>query len=1096
MGSEKSAGSVTSQQNPHNDYTAYSNNPTPQSIVNRDIVTPTAGLISVGEGSSKYIKEENATYVGTKDGVMRYEGRQTTVGGRFIAGGTVMEGANKPLSETSPEAQQRFQDIKEKGETSLSAAEKLRAATEKIIASRAEALKGVTLRAADLLKEKVFAKQVVGAESYTAGLKEREAVEAQRQHVLNPALAGLKPDLSAQEAAIIKERLSGANYPDYPVFEFQKEDKTITETWEVLPSIMPSFEEMVELAKYPSNVEYQRQRAVEGFQTESENQLFGLPVIGGGLKWFEEGVSGVQEYLTTKNVFGLEKDVVSSSFSKNVLGAANIVKPSTLVSAAKTGGVIAEEVFNEPQQFFKRVGTGVSLTVEREVTAFKTNPAEASATALGFVAGFYLLSGGKPLDFLKSPKEASAVEAIVRKGKPLSISRGLVIGEETGKGLAVRVKAVKTVLGEKGLVEEPIDATFLGTVKVSAGKQAQAFLRANKAAVAEAGGKFKVLSVEKTASSVLQTESKAVATAKGLRVELKGGGTSVFTRVKGEPTTVFLSTGEVAGEGVINIPKSKWRLNVGSKKNFPNALEKISVRGKDVPFKLEYESTSGGGIVEGARVGADFADLGKGVVDASTGKARQELFVNARTTNTPVKMVSAMQDFINRNPKLLRLSVGAKETFAKPLEYIKSKTKAYGKPSTEESVFKLTELGEKKSGKGVAEFYSGGGRTYPNEPIAKPLTLPKSVVGRYLDTSQKEAEFNSHFSFKTYPKNAEILEKSNIPEGYTGKLERFGYSKSYFFGKVKRLVSSKDNFNGGGNNRPLSNSGGGASVDVNVGGGSKQVMELSEAGGKLNEPKVFAVPLGVSEVQIRAAASKAVSDFYAKQAVRSSALGVASTKAVTSRATVSRSGFNTSNRNGTMQFTRNESRTSMQPISRVSNRSSSLLENKTGTRNATRMFDVNALRTRAFTSTGTATETRVGFGTALRLTSNTLTRTATRAATLTRTSTLTRITVTPPPGKPEITPPPDVPFTFVLPKGSVLLSERRRKRLPSKFFLKSKSGKTGRAPLSDLLNLNITALAIRSKPHSPSVRTANKFFERSSGLVVPTAEQIRSKFRF
>jgi hypothetical protein len=1060
MGSEKSAGSVTSQQNPHNDYTAYSKNPVQQSIVNREIVTPT-GRLSLAEGASSYNKEENATYVGTKEGVMRYVGRQTTVGGKFIAGGTVMEGANKPSSETSPEAQARFQALKAAEESVEAGKAQRELAAKKIAANRAAARGGVVLGGEELARENVFSEQVAGAEAYSKSLKEREAFEATRTHVLNPALVGLNPNIDEREAKIISERLSGKNYPDFPVFEFTKVDKT--ETLPVL--VMPSRDELDQQIKAWNELkrqekilneggkaELERQLAVEGFQTESENQLFALPVVGGGLKWFEEGVSGTQKYFASHDVFGREKDVVSSSFSSALLSTANIVKPSTWVSMAKTTGVIAEEAVNAPQQFFKRIGTGVGIVVKSEETAFKTNPAEATATVLGTAAGFYVLSGGKPFEFLKSTKNANAVEeAIVREGKPLSVSQGLVIGEETSKGLAVRVKAVKTVLGETGLKEVPIDATFLGTVKESAGKQADAFIRMNRDAVKNQGGGFKVLSVEKTTSSVLQTESEAVATRKGLRVELKGSGTNVFTRVKGAPNTMFTSVGEVTGEGVVNIPKSKWLLNVGSKKNFPNALEKISVRGKDIPFKLEYVSTSGGGIVEGARLDADFANVGKNVVDASTGKARQELFVNARTTNTPVKMVSAMQDFINRNPKLLRLSVGAKETFPKPLEYIKSKMKDYGKPSTEESVFRLTELGE-KNGK---EFYSGHGRVYPNEPIAKPLRLGERT------------------------------------------LERVSYSKSYFFGKVKRLVTNKDNFNGGANNRPLSNSGGGASVDVNVGGGSKQVMvmNLSEAGGKSKAPRVFAVPVGVSEVQIRGAASKAVSDFYGKAAVRSSALGIAATKAVTTPAMVSRNAFNTSNRSGTMQFTRTDTRSSAQPVTRVSSKNGveTLTRESTSSRAATRLFNVGGTNTRAFTNTGTGTETRVGSGTALRTAANTLTRTATRTVTLTRTATLTRfVPVTPPGGGGGG----GGGGGVIIPKGDVLDIERKRKRLPSKFFLKVKSVKTGRAPLSDLFNLNVTELAIRGKAHSPSVKTANKFFERSGGLIIPTQEQIRSKFRF
>lgn len=1314
MGIEKSAGSVTSVQYPHNDYTAYSNNPTPQTIVNREIVTST-GRISVGEGSSKYIKEENATYVGTKDGVMRFEGRQTTVGGKFIAGGTVMEGANAPSSSLSPEAQVRFQVLKaaeqEKAQRELEAKQVAsnRAAAlpfdlKRELVSRVPFVKGFSetfgrnllTNVREMVERKqfnvefkeepnYFLKDYLELQAITKAVEKKmfgvdfegfsnssatPVFEKNGSSKVSTAVVTLpsqekftvlqeepkikftqlpKPELTFEEKQaegatnfynfIVTNNPNTQGSPDQITggYAGSKAAETfapslfkVQKDYDAQVAVIAAENEAVLSARYPISHSYFKgwgwEKNPESFEENVGSVGSGLlrlpeTIVGAGVgvgkAYYEMGVEAIgkpvssEERYWTKQVFA--PHVESALFLAGTVLVSEVVFAAPIVSGAVKGlGLVGKTV----------LGAGVGGAFMGVPSALAGEKLEAVA---GKTFGGAVLGGGLAFGAEKffSKKASAATEAIFGEGNPLSVSRGLVIGEETGRGLAVRVKAVKTVLGETGLTEVPIDATFLGSVKLSAGKQARAFIRANKAAVAEAGGRFKVLSVDKTASSILYTESEAIATGKGLWVELKGVGTNVFTRDAGAPNTMSTSVGEVKGAGVVNIPKWRWRLNVGAKTSFPNALEKIRVRGKDVPFSLDYVSTGGGGIVEGARLDADFAGLGKNVVDASTGKARQELFVNSRTVNTPVTRVQALQDFVNRHPKLLRLSVGAKESFPKALEYIKSKTTKYGAPSTEESFFKLTELGEKKGKQGTVELYSGHGNVYPNEPIGKPLTLggrryvlskelPISVernplqleefnfneaiknlkrfrsseveFGGYLDKegniihlikgtkTQVEfvgyppekavASFHSHPGGHSFPSayfdsldnvvggDVIALHGRKLPDfivsrksltlynprevGYAGveaknyflkdyvgkrarysdldiqqikwniptekviklvearRLEQFGSSKNYFFGKVKRFVTSKENVGGGASNRPLSNSGGGASVDVDVGGGSKQVMELSKAGSKLGEPRVLAVPSSVDAVQIRAAASKAVSDFYSKQAVRSSSLGVVSVKAVTGSSKVSRNAFQVSNRSGTMQFTRIESRTSMQPVSRVSNRSNSILENKTDTRTVNRMFDVNAVRPRAVSLTGTVTETRVGVGAALRLVSNTAPRTATRTATLT----LPRLTITPiTPPPVTVTPPPLVPVGIPIPKGSVL-SDRRRKRFPDKFFLKSKSKKTGRAPLSDLFNLNVTSLAIRGKAHSPSVRVAEKFFRRSSGLVVPTAEQIASKFKF
>jgi len=143
--------------------------------------------------------------------------------------------------------------------------------------------------------------------------------------------------------------------------------------------------------------------------------------------------------------------------------------------------------------------------------------------------------------------------------------------------------------------------------------------------------------------------------------------------------------------------------------------------------------------------------------------------------------------------------------------------------------------------------------------------------------------------------------------------------------------------------------------------------------------------------------------------------------------------------------------------------------------------------TREATRAATRAQVRAGIF-PLRSTLRTRTRTLTRQ--LQRTSLKTKLrTIVPPPVVPKITirtPPPKIPYGVA---GAPV------KRFKSEFDLKKFKAKPPKkkelAPLADLFSKAITELRIGRPAKSPSVKTARKFFFKTGGLRVPTAEMIR-----
>lgn len=93
---------------------------------------------------------------------------------------------------------------------------------------------------------------------------------------------------------------------------------------------------------------------------------------------------------------------------------------------------------------------------------------------------------------------------------------------------------------------------------------------------------------------------------------------------------------------------------------------------------------------------------------------------------------------------------------------------------------------------------------------------------------------------------------------------------------------------------------------------------------------------------------------------------------------------------------------------------------------------------------------------------------------------------TPPPTPVTVPPPPVLLFPFK--KGED--RKKRRKRL-EKYWLRKKKTKFVLEPIADLLSISLTTARTFRPARSPSVVTARKYFARTLGLRVPTAEMLK-----
>lgn len=456
---------------------------------------------------------------------------------------------------------------------------------------------------------------------------------------------------------------------------------------------------------------FEEKREVEGLQAESEANLFSMPG-GEAIQVWEKGLTGVNEFFDKNAVaphyLGKPFADFELAVGRTVIGTAtSVLKPSVVQTQLRMGAVTIRQATAEPERFIKQVGTGFSIAAKKAPEVL-TTPAGLGAV-VGTGATFFLLSGGK--FFPKKPVDVeAAAEAVLRRGDPLSVSFGKLVGVETKRGMA-------------------------GSVR-------------NKFVIDEGGNVVRAADVERIRFTDLTTQSESKATAKGLRIELTvKGGKTTFTRIQGNPETLFTSVAEVFGEGEVQLPSTtRFGFNMKNvKESWIEGFGKQKVPGKWIPFKAKYQSTSGGGIVSGARIedASPVFKVGKGEITLDAGKlGARETFLNAQTTTTPILEVPAKKDFITPYPKNAIFSFIKGEPF---LKYVKAKTKLFGDTAyidknlnivrrgahKESGFFNIRELGSRDIGKNkVIETFSWHGRSYAETPI-KSFQLAKKVAGRY-----------------------------------------------------------------------------------------------------------------------------------------------------------------------------------------------------------------------------------------------------------------------------------------------------------------------------------------------------------------------------